>query len=125
VTVPTVGQNSDTSAAADLMTVVGDVDDVAHFDDFIRGEVRRGDRDVEFPDRPLIGISDQKTKQFLWDREIVGPKMEGMHSPPQGPTHQLFLRRLGRVALFLGHFFETLTFAGILALARVLRRLAG
>ena len=81
MTVPTVGQNSDTSAAADLMTVVGDVDDVAHFDDFIRGEVRRGDRDVEFPDRPLIGISDQKTKQFLWDREIVGPKMEGMHSP--------------------------------------------
>lgn len=28
MTVPTAGQNTDTSAAADLMNVVGDVDDV-------------------------------------------------------------------------------------------------
>jgi hypothetical protein len=60
-----VGQNADTGAAADLMTVVGDVDVLAHFDNFIRCEERRGDRDAECRDRPLIGISEHKTTQIL------------------------------------------------------------
>jgi hypothetical protein len=38
---------------------------------------------------------------------------------------RLLLRHLGRIALFLGHLFEALTFAGILALARVFRRFTG
>jgi hypothetical protein len=38
---------------------------MVHFDDFSRCEEPRGDREAECQDRPLIGISDQKTMRVL------------------------------------------------------------